>query len=34
MNTILAAGLIYDDKVKLNPYLLESLPKLLQKRAA
>jgi len=31
MNTILAGGLIYDDKVKLKPYLLESLPKLLQK---
>jgi ABC-type transport system substrate-binding protein len=31
MNTILAGGLIYDDKVKLRPYLLEALPKLLQK---
>jgi len=31
MNTILAGGLIYDDKVKLKPYLLQSLPKLLQK---
>ena len=31
MNTILAGGLIYDDKVKLTPYLLQSLPKLLQK---
>ena len=31
MNPILAGGLIYDDKVKLKPYLLESLPKLLQK---
>jgi peptide/nickel transport system substrate-binding protein len=31
MNTILAGGLIYDDKVKLKPYLLEALPKLLQK---
>ncbi len=31
MNTILAGGLIYDDKVKLKPYLFQSLPKLLQK---
>ena len=31
MNTILAGGTIYDDKVKLKPYLLTSLPKLLQK---
>ena len=31
MNTILAGGTIYDDKVKLKPYLLASLPKLLQK---
>jgi ABC-type transport system substrate-binding protein len=31
MNTVLAGGLIYDDKVKLKPYLLESLPKLIQK---
>ncbi len=31
MNTILAGGTIYDDKVKLKPYLLESLPKLLNK---
>ncbi|CAN5250276.1 peptide ABC transporter substrate-binding protein [soil metagenome] len=31
MNTILAGGTIYDDKVKLRPYLLASLPKLLQK---
>ena len=31
MNTILAGGVIYDDKVKLRPYLLTSVPKLLQK---
>jgi peptide/nickel transport system substrate-binding protein len=30
MNTILANGLIYDDKVKLRPYLLEGLPKLIK----
>ncbi|MGI8886468.1 MAG: ABC transporter substrate-binding protein, partial [Gaiellaceae bacterium] len=30
MNTILAGGVIYDDKVKLRPYLLQSLPKLLK----
>ena len=30
MNTILAGGVIYDDKVKLRPYLLTSVPKLLQ----
>jgi peptide/nickel transport system substrate-binding protein len=31
MNPILAGGVIYDNNVKLRPYLLESLPKLLQK---
>ena len=31
MNPILAGGVIYDNKVKLKPYLLEALPKLLQK---
>ncbi|MDQ3671792.1 MAG: ABC transporter substrate-binding protein [Actinomycetota bacterium] len=31
MNTILAGGTIYDDKVKLRPYLAEAVPKLLQK---
>ena len=31
MNTILAGGLIYDDKVKLKPYLLEAVPKMVQK---
>ena len=31
MNPILAGGTIYDDKVKLRPYLLEGLPKLLNK---
>lgn len=31
LNTILAGGTIYDDKVKLKPYLFQSLPKLLQK---
>ena len=31
MNTILAQGSIYNDKVKLVPYLLEANPKLLQK---
>jgi peptide/nickel transport system substrate-binding protein len=31
MNTILAGGTIYNDKVKLTPYLLTSVPKLLQK---
>ena len=31
MNLILAGGTIYDDKVKLTPYLLEGLPKLLNK---
>jgi peptide/nickel transport system substrate-binding protein len=31
MNPILAGGTIYDNNVKLRPYLLESLPKLLQK---
>jgi peptide/nickel transport system substrate-binding protein len=31
MNPILAYGAIYNDKVKLVPYLLEGLPKLLQK---
>jgi peptide/nickel transport system substrate-binding protein len=31
MNTVLAGGLIYDDKVKLKPYLLEALPKLVAK---
>jgi peptide/nickel transport system substrate-binding protein len=31
MNTILAGGVIWDDKVKLRPYLLTSVPKLLQK---
>ena len=31
MNPILAYGAIYNDKVKLVPYLLEALPKLLQK---
>jgi ABC-type transport system substrate-binding protein len=31
MNPILAGGVIYDDKVRLKPYLLEALPKLLQK---
>jgi peptide/nickel transport system substrate-binding protein len=31
MNPILAGGTIYDNNVKLRPYLLESLPKLIQK---
>ena len=31
MNTILAGGVIYDNKVVLKPYLLEALPKLLNK---
>ena len=31
MNTILAQGSIYNDKVKLTPYLLEANPKILQK---
>jgi len=31
MNLILAGGVIYDNKVTLKPYLLEALPKLLQK---
>ena len=31
MNLILAGGVIYDNKVKLKPYLLEGLPKILQK---
>ena len=31
MNTILAGGTIYNDKVQLTPYLLEALPKLLAK---
>jgi peptide/nickel transport system substrate-binding protein len=31
MNPILAGGTIYDNKVKLRPYLLDGLPKLLQK---
>jgi len=31
MNTILAGGTIYNDKVVLTPYLLEAVPKLLQK---
>jgi peptide/nickel transport system substrate-binding protein len=31
MNTILAGGVYYDDKVKLQPQLLTALPKLLQK---
>ncbi|CAN5121044.1 hypothetical protein BH20ACT13_BH20ACT13_21690 [soil metagenome] len=31
MNLILAGGVIYDNNVKLKPYLLEGLPKLLQK---
>jgi peptide/nickel transport system substrate-binding protein len=31
MNTILAGGTIYNDKVQLRPYLLTSVPKLLQK---
>jgi peptide/nickel transport system substrate-binding protein len=31
MNLILAGGVIYDNNVKLRPYLLEALPKLLQK---
>ena len=30
MNTILAGGVIYNDKVKLQPYLLTSVPKLLK----
>jgi peptide/nickel transport system substrate-binding protein len=30
MNTILAGGVIYNDKVELKPYLLESVPKLLK----
>ena len=30
-NPVLAAGLIYDDKVKLRPYLLKALPKLISK---
>ena len=30
MNTILAGGLIYDDKVKLRPYLFDGMPKLLK----
>jgi peptide/nickel transport system substrate-binding protein len=31
MNPILAGGTVYDNKVKLRPYLLESVPKLMQK---
>jgi peptide/nickel transport system substrate-binding protein len=31
MNTILAGGVIYDDKVRLKPYLLETVPKLVRK---
>ena len=31
MNLIMAGGVIYDNNVKLKPYLLEGLPKLLQK---
>jgi len=31
MNTILAGGTIYNDKVQLRPYLLEAVPKLLKK---
>ncbi len=31
MNTILAGGVIYDNKVVLKPYLLEAVPKLLKK---
>ena len=31
MNLILAGGVIYDNKVTLKPYLLEALPKLVQK---
>lgn len=31
MNPILAGGTIYDDKVRLRPYLLEAVPKLLRK---
>jgi peptide/nickel transport system substrate-binding protein len=31
MNTILAGGLIYNEKVQLTPYLLKAVPKLLQK---
>ncbi len=31
MNLIMAGGVIYDNNVKLKPYLLDSLPKLLQK---
>ena len=34
MNTILAGGLIYNDKVQLKPYLFEALPKLTQEGAA
>ncbi len=31
MNLVLAGGVIYDNKVNLKPYLLEALPKILQK---
>ena len=31
MNLVMAGGVIYDNKVQLKPYLLEALPKLLQK---
>ncbi len=31
MNLIMAGGVIYDNNVKLKPYLLDGLPKLLQK---